>query len=214
LSLSESVKTHTLLIARSCKPAATRHPSKSKVNPTSNLFHQTTHPNHPSNTDKDKYISNDRTRLASLLNIPIIAQIPEPFPPQTLHVQRALCTIQSEYPESLPAAFEAIYQLFWIEGQPIGELEVVAKGLGKVFGEERARAILAGISKPEVKKLLNSNTQLALEAGAFGVPFWVARDGEGREDVFFGADRVWMVVDFLGLGRGKGEGEVGLRALL
>jgi 2-hydroxychromene-2-carboxylate isomerase len=206
--------TRILLIIRSCKPAATRHPSKSKVN---KPFHLTPDTgidiltNHPT-PDKDKYISNDRDRLASLLNIPIIAKIPEPFPPQTLHVQRALCTIQSQYPDKLPAAFEAIYQFFWIEGQPIGELEVIAKGLTTVFGEEKAGEILETITKPEVKKLLNDNTGLALEAGAFGVPFWVATDGQGREDVFFGVDRVGMVVDFLGLERERGEG--GLKALL
>jgi 2-hydroxychromene-2-carboxylate isomerase len=91
-------------------------------------------------------------------------------------------------------------------------LEVIAKGLTKVFGEEKAREILSSVKEPEVKKLLNSNTERALEAGAFGVPFWVATDGQGREDVFFGVDRVGMVVDFLGLERERGEG--GLKALL
>jgi len=154
-------------------------------------------------TDKDKYISTDRTRLASLLSIPILAEMPAGFPPNTLPAQRALCTIQSQHPEKLPEAFEALYQTFWIEGQAIGEPGVVAKALAGVFGEERAGELVEGTSKKEVKELLNGNSKQAVDAGAFGVPFWVCVDGEGKEGNFFGVDRAGMVVDFLGLERGE-----------
>lgn len=92
-------------------------------------------------------------------------------------------------------------------------MEVVARALGRVLGEERAGEIVEGTKKVEVKRLLNENTEGAFEAGVFGVPFFVARKGEGEESVFFGVDRVGMVADFLGLGRGEGEGG-GVRALL
>ena len=72
---------------------------------------------------------------------------------------------------------------------------------------------MEGTKRDEVKGLLSGNTDAALEAGVFGVPFFVARNGRGEEEVFFGVDRVGMVVDFLGLGRGEGEGG-GIRALL
>jgi 2-hydroxychromene-2-carboxylate isomerase len=148
------------------------------------------------------------------LDIPIIAKIPEFFPPNTLSAQRALCTIQSQHPHQLATAFEALYQTFWNEGKHIGELEVVTKALAKVLGEERAQEIVAGTAQAEVKKMLNGNTEGALKAGVFGVPFFVARSPEGKEEVFFGVDRLGMVADFLGLGRGeKGEGG-GVRALL
>lgn len=162
--------------------------------------------------DKDKYIGSDRDRLAKILNIPIIEKAPEPFPPNTLPAQRALCTIESQHPEKLTAAFQALYQAFWIEGKPIGEPEVVAKGLATVFGEERTKEIMASTSKPDVKKLLNVNTEKALDAGAFGVPYFVAENAEGKKDVFFGVDRLRMVADFLGLNRKNGED--GFRALL
>ena len=35
----------------------------------------------------------------------------------------------------------------------------------------------------EVKRLLNENTEGAFEAGVFGVPFFVARRGDGEERV-------------------------------
>lgn len=163
-------------------------------------------------SDKDKYIGSDRDRLAKLFNIPIIEKAPEPFPPNTLPVQRALCIIESQHPDKLKAAFEALYQTFWIEGKPIGEPEVVAKSLAGVFGEERAKEIVATTSKPGVKKHLNANTEKALDAGAFGVPYFVATNSEGNQDVFFGFDRLSMIADFLGLSKGKGE--IGFRALL
>lgn len=72
---------------------------------------------------------------------------------------------------------------------------------------------MEGTKKAEVKRLLSENTEGAFKAGVFGVPFFVARNGEGEESVFFGVDRVGMVAGFLGLGRGEGEGG-GVRALL
>jgi 2-hydroxychromene-2-carboxylate isomerase len=164
-------------------------------------------------SDKNEYISADRTRLATLLNIPIIPKIPSFFPPNTLRAQRALCTIQNHHPTNIVAAFEALYQAFWVEGLNISEPAIVAKALASVFGEEMANEIVAGTAQAEVKQLLNGNTDSALGVGVFGVPFWVARDGEGREEVFFGVDRVGMVGEFLGLGRGE-KGEGGVRALL
>lgn len=84
--------------------------------------------------------------------------------------------------------------------------------LTTVFGEAKAAEIVESTKSPEVKKHLNENTALALEKGAFGIPWWVCEDGEGREEVFFGLDRVGMVAEFLGLGKEKKE--VGFRALL
>ena len=104
-----------------------------------------------------------------------------------------------------------MYRTFWAEGQAVGEPEVVTRSLARVLGEEKARELVDGTGRKEVKALLNGNTEKALEAGAFGVPFWVVADGEGREGVFFGVDRVGMVLDFMCLERGEDKG---IRALL
>lgn len=87
----------------------------------------------------------------------------------------------------------------------------MTKALAKVLGEEQAKEIVAGTKRDEVKRLLSENTNQAFGAGVFGVPFFVASDWEGKESVFFGVDRLGMVADFLGLGRGEGGG---VRALL
>lgn len=94
----------------------------------------------------------------------------------------------------------------------IGDIEVVRQALATVFGEAKAGEILESTKLPEVKKHLNDNTALALEKGAFGVPWFVCEDAEGREEVFFGVDRLGMVAEFLGVSKEKKE--VGFRALL
>lgn len=90
----------------------------------------------------------------------------------------------------------------------------MAKVLAKVVGEERAGEIVEGTNRDDIKGLLTESTEEALRVGAFGVPFFVARNKEGEEGVFFGVDRVGMVADFLGLGRGESESCRGVRALL
>ncbi|KAM0721910.1 hypothetical protein Q7P37_002835 [Cladosporium fusiforme] len=162
--------------------------------------------------DKDKYINLDRSRSANLFSIPILSTPPPNFPPNTLPAQRALCTIQANHPSRLPAAIEALYNTFWVEGQAIGEPDIVAQGLERVFAKDEVRGIMESVSTPEVKGLLSANTAQALECGAFGLPWFVARDAEGREEGFFGFDRLGMVVDHLGLER-EGGGR-GFRALL
>ncbi|GAB7335086.1 hypothetical protein MBLNU13_g06936t1 [Cladosporium sp. NU13] len=113
--------------------------------------------------NKNEYLTADRIRLSKLLSIPIVAQVPTPFPPNTLSAQRALSTIQSQHPSSLPAAFEALYQAFWVEGHPIGEPAIVTKALAKVLGEEQAKEIVAGTKTDEVKRLLIRTARPAAE---------------------------------------------------
>ena len=63
-----------------------------------------------------------------------------------------------------------------------------------------------------MKKKLTANTNEALETGAFGLPWFVCTNKEGKTEKFWGVDHLGQVVDFLGLERG-GMGRVG-RSLL
>ena len=62
----------------------------------------------------------------------------------------------------------------------------------------------------ETKKLLMTNTEKAIETGAFGLPWFVATDGAGKTECFWGFDHLAQVAAHLGLerpvGRGGGEG--------
>jgi 2-hydroxychromene-2-carboxylate isomerase len=49
------------------------------------------------------------------------------------------------------------------------------------------------------KEKLEANTALAMQEGAFGLPWFVATNVDGEKEAFFGFDHLGHVVDFLGL---------------
>ena len=51
------------------------------------------------------------------------------------------------------------------------------------------KEILEAATKPEFKKKLNDNTQIALDHGAFGAPWFWVKNRKGEEEPFFGSDR-------------------------
>lgn len=71
---------------------------------------------------------------------------------------------------------------------------------------------MAKVGEAEVKKLLLTNSEKAVEEGAFGLPWFVATNAEGVTEGFWGVDHLGQVVKFLGLDRGVDE--KGFRALL
>ena len=59
----------------------------------------------------------------------------------------------------------------------------------------------------EIKKRLSANTAEALETGAFGLPWYVCTNGQGKTECFWGFDHLGQVIHFLGLEREKLGGE-------
>ena len=55
--------------------------------------------------------------------------------------------------------------------------------------------ILKAASEMEWKDKLLANTQKALDLGAFGAPWFWVRNGEGKEEPFFGSDRYVLYGD-------------------
>ncbi|KAK5173408.1 uncharacterized protein LTR77_002089 [Saxophila tyrrhenica] len=161
--------------------------------------------------NKDKWINLERRRWQRAFNIPMLENSPQPFPQPTLNPQRALCAIQSSHPAQLTDCFAALYQAFWVEGQTIGKPEIFGPVLEKVLGVEAAKGVLEAAKGKEAKERLSGNSDWAMDEGAFGLPWFVATDGEGRKECFWGVDHLGQVVEHLGLDRGK---EAGLRAML
>lgn len=58
------------------------------------------------------------------------------------------------------------------------------------YSDQEIKDILAAASSPEYKEMLTSNTQKALDLGAYGAPWFWVRNSEGREEPFFGSDRL------------------------
>lgn len=53
----------------------------------------------------------------------------------------------------------------------------------------------------EGKELLAKNTDLALSEGAFGLPWFVATNEEGKKEGFWGVDHLGQVAEHLGLSK-------------
>lgn len=58
----------------------------------------------------------------------------------------------------------------------------------------------------EGKALLLKNTDEALAEGAFGLPWMVCTNSEGKKEGFWGFDHFGQIVDFLGIDRPKQKG--------
>jgi len=81
--------------------------------------------------------------------------------------------------------------------------------LSKVLGEADAKKMM---DSAEAKKKLAEANEEALGKGAFGVPYFVATDAEGKEEAYWGFDHLGQVMAHLGLEK-EGLGH-GARAML
>ena len=96
--------------------------------------------------DKDKWSEKERYRWSRYFNVPIVQTVPEGFPPRTLSTQRALCAISQKHPDKLVPAFEALYHLFWVEGNAnIAQPECFGPVLEGVLGKDVAQSVLADV---------------------------------------------------------------------
>ncbi|PMD65251.1 HCCA isomerase/glutathione S-transferase kappa [Hyaloscypha bicolor E] len=157
--------------------------------------------------NKDKWIDVERVRWARLFSIPMDEKTLDGFPPLTLLIMRTLCALTILYPGSqgqgkLMKALDALYPAYWVEHKKTNEREVLAEILGKVLGEEDAGKAMKMAGK-EGKELLGENTDRALADGAFGLPWFVATNGEGKTETFWGVDHFGQVTAHLGLEKPK-----------
>ena len=141
---------------------------------------------------------------------------PQNFPPLTLTIMRALCSLSAVYPSypeyqsKLVSCLDVLFHEFWVNHTEIHKPEILTEILKKVLGEEEKERILGMVGK-EGKEVLNKNTKKAIEEGAFGLPWMVCEDGEGRKESFWGVDHLGQVREFLSLG---GERRGGWKAVL
>jgi 2-hydroxychromene-2-carboxylate isomerase len=162
--------------------------------------------------NKGAWIEVERLRWSSLFKIPMSRDMPKGFPVLTLSPMRALCALQILAPEMLPVALDALYTAFWVEAKSeVGKAEGFAPILEGVLGKELTQKVVEGMNGKEAKGRLMSNTDLALNDGAFGLPWWQCTNAEGKTESFWGFDHFGQVADFLGVER---SGQEGMRAML
>lgn len=97
-------------------------------------------------TDKDKWMGQERMRWAKYFSVPMTEKFPAGFPPKTLPVQRALCAISQKYPSKLADTIEALYRSFWVDNNPnIGDVEGFRPVLESVLGRDGAGEVLSAV---------------------------------------------------------------------
>lgn len=83
--------------------------------------------------------------------------------------------------------------------QDVSKPEVLSEVLGKYFGREEVEVIMKGATEAKYKKLLVDETAMLVEKGAFGAPWFLVTNREGKEESFFGSDRWHFIYQFLGV---------------
>lgn len=100
--------------------------------------------------------------------------------------------IKRHYPrERFETTFLSLWEWMYYQNIDISKAEHMARLLrSHGFAEQEVEAVLAAASSPEYKEALAGNTQKALGQGAYGAPWFWVRNREGKEEPFFGSDRL------------------------
>ena len=132
---------------------------------------------------KGKYMmTQDLPRFAALYQVPLTVN--PYFPINTLNLMRgAVATLGQDYFDNY---VEAVYDAIWVNGDNMGDLDVVANVLSDA--ELNAQKIIAATQDPDVKATLISNTEAAVARGCFGAPTMFIGN-----DMFFGQDRMQFI---------------------
>ncbi|KAF2441127.1 thioredoxin-like protein [Karstenula rhodostoma CBS 690.94] len=159
--------------------------------------------------NKDKWISTERLRWSTALNIPISQSPPPGFPTNTIHIQRVLTALSLSHPSALPSALALFWQSYWVHWNDTStEGNMLAIVITVVGSEEEARKVLEASHGAEVKKRLGEDTEMAVREGAFGLPWFVgeATNSKGETERYWGVDHLGQLCDHLGLERPGGRG--------
>lgn len=101
-----------------------------------------------------------------------------------------MCYIKNNYPrDKFEAAFAELWIAMWKEQMNLEKPEIIKKTLLRNFSPEQVKEIVDGANSPKYKQKLLDNTKVALEAGAFGCPWFVVTNSKGVTEPFFGSDR-------------------------
>lgn len=126
------------------------------------------------------YLLKDLSRWSKKYGIPF--KFSTSFPHNSLLAMRAITAAQ---PEQRDEIAKKVFHAAWVFDQNIAEASVLASVLG-----EHAE-LIEKASDPAVKNELRQTTEAAINAGAFGAPFFLVNQAD-----YWGNDRLEMAVAF------------------
>lgn len=127
------------------------------------------------------YSLRDFARSARFLGIPY--HQPAVFPVSSVAAARAYYWLHDQDCALARRFAHEVFRAYFIEGRNIADAEVVLALAEKVGSG--GTALAAGMNEQAIKDRLRAETDTAMAAGIFGVP-WIIIDGEP----FWGADRL------------------------
>ncbi|MDW8280839.1 MAG: 2-hydroxychromene-2-carboxylate isomerase [Myxococcales bacterium] len=127
----------------------------------------------------------DLLRWAEHLGVPL--RYPAEHPRRTVEAMRLVCWAP---PAARPPLVHALYRAYWVEGEDISDIEVLAR-VATAVGLNGGSACI-GLQSPAARLELHRSTEEALRAGVFGVPTFVVESHRGPQ-LFFGQDRLHFV---------------------
>lgn len=131
-------------------------------------------------------LQHDLPRFARRYGVPL--NFNPHFPINTLPLMRGALAAQRM--DCFERYLDVVYDAVWVDGKNMGEPEVIAEVLAAAGLD--AEGLMALSQDPEVKAQLVSNTEAAVERGAFGAPTMFIGD-----EMFFGQDRLDFVEERL-----------------
>jgi 2-hydroxychromene-2-carboxylate isomerase len=137
---------------------------------------------------KGKYTFKDFARYAKRYGVPLNRN--PHFPINTITLMRAATGLQLHNDARFDLYCATIFKAIWVDSKNMNDLAVVGAVLHEA-GFDGA-AMLALCSLQEVKDLLKTQTQAAVDRGIFGAPTFFVGD-----EMFWGQDRLEFVRDTL-----------------
>jgi 2-hydroxychromene-2-carboxylate isomerase len=108
------------------------------------------------------------------------------FPINTLTIMRGAAAMELQGQDALVQYLDKILHYMWEEPRNLNDPQVLASTLTDAGYD--ADDVLASTQLPEVKQRLISNTEQAVQRGAFGIPTFFVGD-----EMFFGKERLGQV---------------------
>eukprot|EP00475_Leptophrys_vorax_P010006 TRINITY_DN1668_c0_g1_i2.p1 TRINITY_DN1668_c0_g1~~TRINITY_DN1668_c0_g1_i2.p1 ORF type:complete len:221 (+),score=56.07 TRINITY_DN1668_c0_g1_i2:683-1345(+) len=146
---------------------------------------------------KAKYLFHDIVRNSKQFGLNMVPR-PEKFPIVTLNNMRVLIWLQEKYPDKLIPVARAFWEMYWGNGKDSSTPEAIQDVLNRLLPED-TEGWKAAVQDPAVKEKLASNTQRAVESGAFGFPWMLVKTSEqAKPQALFGSDRFSHLAMILG----------------
>ena len=137
---------------------------------------------------KGSYLFQDMARYARRYGVTL--NMNPHFPINTITLMRAASGLQLRNDDRFDLFCSTIFKAIWVDSKNMNDLAVVGEVLHEAGFDGAGMLALASLQ--EVKDLLKTQTQAAVDRGIFGAPtFFVG------EEMFWGQDRLEFVRDAL-----------------